>query len=933
MDADAPKVNIYNLHSFCETVIKQHADLFADKSSVLISTLESIRLYKKLIDQFPKNHPLKRCRSDVYHEINNLRSLFAFMKREGYTVEYLHQKIDALLTELLAAAENNTSLEPSPITEKTAMMEMLRAGINEFDHYQQLLQINNRYDADDLAYRVIKTFEDNKNLLSSYQEKYKYIQVADNDFIGYPALKLLQLLMGENKQPNVMVVEYDQQNMDGPELTGRKQALGFLNKFPAPLITIKLASNSPGKELLNKPAVACYNSVSDEMAGITNKVYTLLQQNVDPKKIALICQEDEYCAAFESYFNLRNIAFYSKRYINILEQPFIKKTIQLLRYISAENDAPLSGDDLLFEILHFDFYKVPPMEIARLTVEVNSKKYSKTPTAIRNLLLEKANAPAKDLFDTGINKSLKIVSTILEKLIADASALSLGQLFENIILEALVHDYIDQSKSIDSIWLMQLLTALDDFIKNEIARNPLLQLKELIEAIDTMERELLPLPMSNITGNTNDIGIIHASEAMEQEFDYAFIVGANAVSRKKDGWLNSMAEFRGSNFNPFSGIFNEDHNWALRHLFYAAIPGNANQLFISFAKTDNMRNKLSPAAFVTEILSNYSLPVVNILLAEEELTKYAALNTTSLRPEIEQPEESFIRPILNKFIMNVSALNSYLKCPLGFYYQNIIRIPTGKNEAMEFGSAIHYALENLFKKMSSTNLAATGSIGQSAKKDLFPSVAEMVEDFKWYMQRRRIYFTNEAFERRIQYGEEVLHNYYEQYINSWNTVVSVERNIRGVTVNGVPLKGKLDKLEFDGKNVNIVDYKSGDIEKAIPKMKAPHDNEPNGGDYWRQAVFYKILVDNYEQKDWKVISTEFDFVEPDKKKEYRKEKIVITPADIETVTQQITQAWKKIQARDFYTGCGKPHCHWCTFVKENKLALALHSTKLEAATD
>jgi DNA helicase-2/ATP-dependent DNA helicase PcrA len=148
-------------------------------------------------------------------------------------------------------------------------------------------------------------------------------------------------------------------------------------------------------------------------------------------------------------------------------------------------------------------------------------------------------------------------------------------------------------------------------------------------------------------------------------------------------------------------------------------------------------------------------------------------------------------------------------------------------------------------------------------------------------------------------------------------------------VNGVPLKGKLDKLEFNGKDVNVVDYKTGDIDKALPKMKGPHDKLPEGGDYWRQAVFYKILIDNYQQKDWKVISTEFDFIEPDKKKQYRKEKIVINPQDTETVKQQITEVWTKIQARAFYTGCGKEDCHWCNFVKDNQLQVALHDLEEE----
>jgi DNA helicase-2/ATP-dependent DNA helicase PcrA len=215
------------------------------------------------------------------------------------------------------------------------------------------------------------------------------------------------------------------------------------------------------------------------------------------------------------------------------------------------------------------------------------------------------------------------------------------------------------------------------------------------------------------------------------------------------------------------------------------------------------------------------------------------------------------------------------------------------------------------------------------KNGRFPSKDVFISDFEWYMHRHRESFTKEQFNRRMEYGREILSNYYERRIDGFNKIVAIERNIRNVVIRGVPIKGKLDKLEFDGKSVNVVDYKSGDPDKAITKLKGPSDKEPNGGDYWRQGVFYKILVDNYEQKDWKVVSTEFDFIEPDKKKNYRKEKLIITPADMETVTQQIVSVWKKIQDRDFYTGCGDPECHWCNFVKTNNLAIALHELESE----
>jgi DNA helicase-2/ATP-dependent DNA helicase PcrA len=197
------------------------------------------------------------------------------------------------------------------------------------------------------------------------------------------------------------------------------------------------------------------------------------------------------------------------------------------------------------------------------------------------------------------------------------------------------------------------------------------------------------------------------------------------------------------------------------------------------------------------------------------------------------------------------------------------------------------------------------------------------------MNRHRESFTSEQFNRRMEYGVEVLTNYYDKYINSWNRIVAVERNINKVTVSGVPVKGKLDKLEFDGQQVNVVDYKTGDPDKAKTKLESPNEKQPLGGDYWRQAVFYKLLVDNYDQKAWQVISSEFDFIEPDKKKEYRKAKIIIRPEDLTTVSEQIKTVWDKIQSHDFYTGCGKEDCHWCNFVKTNQLAIALHEVTEE----
>src|SRR6185437_14003411 len=97
---DAYKVNLYTFHAFCNDVIQENLSLFEKTSLDPVSDLEQIELYKQLIDAFPKNHPLKRYRGDVYFEINNLQSLFSTMKREGWSPEFINERIDAYISSL-----------------------------------------------------------------------------------------------------------------------------------------------------------------------------------------------------------------------------------------------------------------------------------------------------------------------------------------------------------------------------------------------------------------------------------------------------------------------------------------------------------------------------------------------------------------------------------------------------------------------------------------------------------------------------------------------------------------------------------------------------------------------------------------------------------------------------------------------------------------
>ncbi|HMI79129.1 MAG TPA: ATP-dependent DNA helicase [Ferruginibacter sp.] len=966
---DAYKVNIYTFHAFCNDIIQENLSLFEKNVLDPISELEKIELFKNLIDSFPKNHPLKRYRGDVYFEVNNLQSLFSTMKREGWTPSFIKEKIGEYIAGLSVREEfiykrkykqfNAGDLKADKIEEEKERMEKLRAAVDEFDRFQQLMHKKNRYDFDDMINWVIKAFEENNNLLSNYQEKYQYVLVDEYQDTSGTQNRLVELLISYWDNPNIFVVGDDDQSIYRFQGANVENMWHFADQYKNDLLKVVLtnnyrstqpildiaktlidrnnerlinkmegltkdllSSNEKIKQLTHQPAVREYETQQQEMIGIVNQVQKLLAAGTQPGRIGIIYKENKYGEELTLYFKQLRIDVYSKRNLNILELPQAKKIILFLRWLASEHYIPYSGDEMLFEILHFDWFGIPPIEIAKLTMEVADRRYGEKETSIRRLLHEKANMPPKDLFSTGIHEGLKKASLIVEKLVAKVSNLTLQQLYENIIREAGVLNVIMNAE--DKHWQLQVMMGLFNFIKDETHRNPAMGLQELVNLIELMEKEGISLPLVQVSGSDKGINLMTAHGSKGLEFEYIFLAGCNAGFWEKKRKPGGGYKLPDTMFSFHATSTDEEE---LRRLFYVALTRAEQHLYISYSKFKNDGKELEPSMFIAEIQDQHQLPVEKVIIDQVILSDFAILTFNKAEvPEIEKIEEEFVNRILEKFMMSVTALNNYLKCPLEFYFKNLLRIPSPKNEAAEFGSAVHHALEKLFRKMSAE---AMNRDNRPAGNSQFPSKPEFIDDFTWYMNRHKESFTKEQFDRRLEYGLEVLSNYYDKYINSFNKIVVIEYNVRNVMIAHVPLKGKLDKIEFDGKFANVVDYKTGDPDKALAKLKGPSEKDPNGGDYWRQAIFYKILVDNFRLKQWKVVSTEFDFVEPDKKKNYRKEKLVISDADTTTVTQQIIAAWDKIKKHDFYTGCGKEDCHWCNFVKSNELAVALHETEEE----
>ena len=957
--SSAYKVTISTFHSFCNDIIQDNLSLFDKTSLDPISELEKIELLKKLIDGFEKNNPLKRYRGDVYYEMSNLAKLFSAMKKEGWTSQYLIERIDAYIQEIPFRDEfiykrkykqfEAGALKQGLVDVELEKMSKLKAAVNCFDIYQELMKSHNRYDFDDMINWVLKAFNENKNLLAQYQERYLYILVDEFQDTSGTQNALIKLLVNYWEQPNLFVVGDDDQSIFRFQGANVENMLHFRHDYVEDVLMIVLENNyrstqpildastiiinNNQERLVNKieglekklisahpdlqnnttlPSIVCYGNPQEEMMDITEQITQLIHQGVAPQEIAVLYKENRYGEEIAHFLQQKNIPVFTKRTANLLDQILIKQIITILDYLNCELDQSYEGGHLLFEILHFKWWNISPITIAKLTFEANQLKYSDSNNSFRKVLVEKTQEVQTDLFQQGGLTEVAKAVKVMEGLIGEVANVTLLNLIEQVLQKTGIIQGV--LKSDNKAFELEMITKFFDFIKEETHRHPSLNLKTFVEMLHLMQREGIRLPLPITTGGPTGVHLLTAHGSKGLEFEYVFLAGTNAHLWEKKRSSNNIGYTLPD--TVLSSLENADDKEELRRLFYVAITRAKHFIQVSYSSNKADGKEAEASQFIIEMTEGNEKYITNKTLDEATLIQYKLLHLqNSPQPEIAQLEADFIEPKLEKFTMNVTALNNYLKCPLHFYYNSLIRVPSGKSEATTFGSAVHDALNKLFRKMQERN-------------NQFPEIKELVDDFNYYMQRHREAFTQVEFKNRKEQGEMVLTNYYNEYVEGWNKVVTTEYRINNVLLKGIPLKGAIDKIEFNGKQVVVIDYKTGSVENAKEKLLAPNEKNPLGGDYWRQAVFYKILLRGHP-KNWEVERAEFDFVEPNKKSVLEKIGITISEADITTVTQQIVETWEKIQNKAFYKGCGKPECHWCQFVKSNELAVALHEIESE----
>ena len=950
---DAYRVNIYTFHAFCNEIIQENLEYFGKLNLEPLSELDGAMLFRELVDEFPNEHLLKRFTGDVYFDAPRLKRLFSTMKSEGWSEELIAAAVKEYLDDLpnreefiykranVKAGIKIGDPKQKDIDKVAEAMQKLMAAVNEYKNYSTKMATNNWYDYDDMIIWVLKAFRENEEILRKYQERYQYILVDEFQDTSGSQNELLKFLLNYWEIPNVFVVGDDDQSIFKFQGANMKNILDFANDYVSALHTVVLkhnyrsnqqildiskalinnnnerltsqlkldkdlrASHPRFSELAIQPVIREYENPGKEVVDVAMQIKKLIEKGTPPNEIAVIYRNHSQVEELLQYLDVEKIAVNTKRKIDVLEQPFGEKIITILRYLAMEMDSSYSGDELLFEIMHYDFFGIAPIEVAKASIAVAKENYAtasnnQPKTSLRRYISEMRTPAQPGLFDTVQNVEMKFLASNIDFLLKESVSVTLQQFFQQVIGKMGILRYIMHQQ--DKGTYMQMLTSFFDFLKDESRKNPEIKLSDLILTIDLMKKNNIRLSLNQMIFSEKGINFLTAHGSKGLEYEHVFFIGCDKKTWDSKGrntgfsYPDTLTQTKGDD------IAQKEES---RRLFYVALTRAKQCLMISYSSTDKNGKDQESSQFVGEILADTHLQVDRPQVNEDDMIGfYATQFNVDDKPKVELLDTNYINQLLQNYTLSVTHLNNYLDCPLRFYFQCLIRVPSGKSPSATFGQAVHWALNRTFKKLKEWG-------------DEFPPTEEFMKEFRWYMYRNRDSFTKEEFKLRLAYGEKIMPAYYEQNITHWNKVAVTERAIKNIEIQGVPIKGNLDKIEFEGKNVTVIDYKTGKLKNAKDKLVGPTNDQPNGGDYWRQAVFYKILIDHDRTNDWQVVGTVFDFVEPIKDSEYHKEKIFITTEDTEMVTDQITSVYKKIMAHDFNTGCGKKECDWCHFVKSN----------------
>ena len=406
----------------------------------------------------------------------------------------------------------------------------------------------------------------------------------------------------------------------------------------------------------------------------------------------------------------------------------------------------------------------------------------------------------------------------------------------------------------------------------------------------------------------------HGSKGLE--FDYVFMPYAT-----EEAWVGRA---RGSSFILPQKKTGDDPEHAIRdtrRLFYVALTRAKKHAVILSTREESDGRSLTPLRFISELdpksvaeitlpRAEAGLPRLVPIIASAESDALASVNDRSMADVCSSKMISLAKDVLLDTGLSVTALNHFLKCPNEFLYVSILRLPQAPSPAAEKGTAMHEAISRIWQSEDRLKPGAAARI----QEILTETVAEFLDGSFLPMNEK------EAVKRELSEDAPAVARALEPHFMAKGTVFTerwaktafegmykgTSGEVKQITL---PIHGKLDAIVEATGEVGVFDYKT---RRAMSVNSIKGLTTDGSGDYFRQLVFYKLLLQDDPRFRTRRISPALVFVKPDDKGRCPIISLPIEPADIEAVKKNIQSVIESVWSGAIASArCDDPDCEWC----------------------
>jgi len=871
-------VTITTFHAFCTSLIKEYPEYFPiAQESEPVTELERSEILHRLFETMPLDI-LKPLNQPLLYVSAVMRAI-GELKREGVSPADFATIVETAFAEVQTPSTKAEQIKF--IRSRAKNQELLELYVA----YENALREQQRYDYEDMILFVLRSFTDNPDFLSICQERFLYVLVDEYQDTNTAQNSLVEYLTSFwGADANVFVVGDPHQAIYRFQGASLENTYRFLELYPqARVVTLKIGYRCPQpiydaafsltshtrlpdslpsllhdglttkllaetKLKTGASVVVAETSWMEHMA-LAGRVRSLLASGISSQEIVVLCRTNKEVFAVAESLLAQGIACTVSGGTSVLDKPHILGLIKLLQTIFELRGGEAGYD--LFAVLGAAW-----LGISRVHLWTLGRQASKQGVSLFELIEESTELSSDDPIVRFVAKLKLWGVTEQQEPFPDW--------FTKILHES---GYL--------VWLLEQpekftflaeIQALTNTVKQLSYNDHSFGLEAFLRAVAIMQDRGIRLEAEYLQTNTDAIDVTTAHKAKGREWEYVFLTncidGVWGNVRKPSLLVLPEAVLQ------FSATDKHEQLAEDRRLFYVALTRAKKEFVASYSQTaiqSGRQKYLLPSQFFSEMISLSETKVSQEIDTFEQQQFLETSVMSQFTAKYSSSEREYIACLLTDFRLSVTALNKYLRDPKEFLEDVLLRLPQAKPAPMAFGSAVHKALEFVFRSI--------------LESDSLPSLSSAQQVFTRALERELL--SKDELETRALYGKNLLEAYYQNAERFSAQPVFIERffgsGFSTTMLDGIALSGRVDRVDWVDKSKNtvrVIDYKTGkqrshnDIEGKTQAAELSEReqslSESIRGPYKRQLLFYKLLADLDPTFHPKVTEGVFEFVEPHK---------------------------------------------------------------------